>query len=353
MRIYAFLLSCGYFFLPIVILILISWLLKSQPKILHTHLGLGAFSILTFGGMVGESNLAALLCLFSSAVIYSKKSNFSIFALTISNLILIRSYESMIFFGPYLIYLLIKFRREFIGFKFTGTFKYLPWFINFIIVMFATGYQTYWFLNPLIPGNRSGALNLHLLLSYPSTKIVLVLTLIILGASLISEKIWPLCLITIVLVTLIVCDCHALQITPAFQYLFRTVGSLMVFAGLCALFVGKNSWLSQKLVSKLKLFFMIWVVILGLCDVMLSVGFASYAGKIQQTSSRPGIHQFSEISASSDENLRFSWPWSTPTLSYDLCRDDKCGLIENQFKVSWTPFDPNSPPSRHGIYWFK
>ena len=340
------LLGIGYFGLPIVLLFSTYLLLKSDRIMQFSHVVAMSFAILFFGGMVGESCLTACFVIFFSALLTQRITTLRFVILLTVAIILIASYESMVFYGLILLYLLNFKVKNYASQLGQNLFRVVLSFLLISAILF----QVYWILFPSNPANRSGAFDIRSLLAFQSTKIYLFTLAIglVLGLLIHKNVAW---VIAIPLACgLIALDLPFFQVSPKFQYSFRLFGSLMV---LLLLLLSRDTFSFGKILnfdSTRKIVITV-ALLVAVLDVSASLGFERYIGKIQQLTSHPGTQPFDAIGASTNENVRFSWAWSMPSLSYVLAQTKDASLVSNQFPVSWQPFSPQKSPEHTDVFW--
>ena len=342
-RYFILLLGFGYFIVPSLICFLIYSLLKEDKRNLQLHLVAASTAILLFGGMVGESAYTAMLVLLVSALLVNGCTPWSYPTVFVLSVLLIGSYESMIFYGPYLLYVIIK--KVMVKEVESKSWLYL----SVLALIFSTAYQLYFVIYPDNPSNRSNASDIVSLLNFKSTKVYfLTFVLCIIMTAIFRKRILFVLSVTFFSIFILL-DIPMTQVSPKFQYSFRSVGSAIV------LFILLYSQLKKPRIGisfNGRRLFCTALILFSLLDISASTGFNAYVAKVQQATSLGGIIPFEKIAATTSENIRFSWAWSMPSLSFVLAQNENSGIVLNQFKPSWEPFDPHKALDHEGLFWF-
>jgi len=354
-------LGFGYYFTPAIILSYCVYKSRYNPKLYLLNLIVGYLSFILATTMVGESGFTSILVLLYLNILILKigptalRSSFLFF----TTLLLLKSYESMIFLGPILIFATFKF------IKLTNQTKKniqqcVEWFTIASLFM-GTFLASKHLLFPRDISNRSSAFQLKNLMDGFGVASAILIPLIATGLGFLFNRIkmnnelyffcWSIMLAAITVYYLIG---GKTQLAIGVGYNARLILALLTGIS-CFSYLITNPFKTVSKPTHWRIGEVAVVCILILSSaqsVNSSVGWSSYMIKVQQTLHlQHGVISYSTLGAGVNADRKYSWAWSMPALSLMLRQETTDGVMSNPGPASFNPIDPSKPQSTAGYFW--
>ena len=345
-------------FVPIVLCFL-AMFVSREKKMINLYITFSSvICVYLMGGFpIGEYSLTTSIAILLVSLVLSEKVDQHKYVFIFFSFVLIRSYESTIFFAPTIIYLILRKRKNLNRSNLTYTSALITRSLSVFFLFLA-------FLNGLVGtvfprdiANRSNALAIfESLTSGSSIKMLwIILTFAILLGIWIQVREFQLSFVLFLFFLML----PIVVISPKFQYDLRVVTSIVVcFCFIIAYLYSKPQNSKLKLVSKEKSILRFQNLILtlsislALVAMNTAIGWARYTSSLQQVIySRSGVIPYSELRGDA-EIQQFAWAWTSPTLSVIYRRNDFDGILLNPDANRWQPFAPTVPPRLGTLRWF-
>ncbi|WP_338442404.1 hypothetical protein VZG28_05425 [Synechococcus elongatus IITB4] len=314
-----------------------------------TYLTSGFFSI-------GEYNLAYALTAYCLAILLTdKKLNFFyLLGLVLSSLILVKSYESMVFLGP-LLFLFALRRYQATVSNLNRTNEKIVILTSSFLFLLSSSFAALSIVYPRDPSNLAAASNFSSLTTSSHFIFTFIFLLIYLLIDWLDKKIRTIALICATLISLIYIQNAGLWNPPSMHYMFRTISGLVFFLLILILYLQtvfhRNSNTAVGECSRWPKSFQYSSVIAFLIFLSFSIPSIVHDYKfffwIKEyrvvAASLPAWVPIDETKLYSDRKELydlFAWSWSNPSLSLILRGDESGGLLNSRLYKGWQPFDP-------------
>jgi hypothetical protein len=340
----------GYYLTPLFIMFFGYVRLKNNTAVRNFYLISSGLNCLLLSAMIGETSLTISLILLQISILYSKSEldSKSCILLIGCTLVLLKSYNSVIFFIPGVLYLLWK--------SFQISTKLFQKFSLVVAGAISVGtflQMTIDYLNTPLKLNTQNATSLSSLIAHPGfSRYFFVLLFTIFFAILLRRLYVFLAFPLIILIFVFLSYSSYFQVSPGFHYLIRIWGALVLaFFFYMYLFISAGI-LSNKRFKFPVFFFSILLINLLALNLNTSNGWNNYLRKMQVViGSQQGLLPYNVLETDNMTDQKYSWPWSIPSTSFILQKNPSAGLIDNPTDFYYRPLDPNSMPSHNGFYW--